>query len=175
MAAILILYSSTDGQTKKICQRMQRIIEGRGHKAVVEPIADSAAIDLASFDKIVIGASIRYGKHNASVYRFIKDHQSLLESKANGFFSVNVVARKPAKRQPDTNPYVRRFLGQIAWQPQQLAVFAGRLDYQRYGVLDRAMIRAIMWLTKGPTDPQTDVEYTDWQAVDAFAVAIAEM
>ena len=30
------------------------------------------------------------------------------------------------------------------------------------------MIRFIMWITKGPTDPSTVIEYTDWRAVDAF-------
>lgn len=31
------------------------------------------------------------------------------------------------------------------------------------------MIRFIMWITRGPTDPSTVIEYTDWRAVDAFA------
>jgi menaquinone-dependent protoporphyrinogen oxidase len=32
-----------------------------------------------------------------------------------------------------------------------------------------------MWLTKGPTDPATDVEFTDWTKVDAFGRAIAQL
>ena len=31
------------------------------------------------------------------------------------------------------------------------------------------MIRLIMKITDGPTDPTTEVVYTDWQAVEAFA------
>jgi menaquinone-dependent protoporphyrinogen oxidase len=30
------------------------------------------------------------------------------------------------------------------------------------------MIRFIMWMTKGPTDPNAVVEFTDWEAVDAL-------
>jgi menaquinone-dependent protoporphyrinogen oxidase len=37
------------------------------------------------------------------------------------------------------------------------------------------MIRLIMWMTKGPTDPQTTIEFTDWDKVDAFGHKIAEM
>lgn len=66
-------------------------------------------MDLHSFDKIVIGASIRYGKHNKEVYSFIKKHQPVLEEKENAFFSVNIVARKPEKNRPDTNPYLINF------------------------------------------------------------------
>jgi menaquinone-dependent protoporphyrinogen oxidase len=37
------------------------------------------------------------------------------------------------------------------------------------------MIRLIMWITKGPTDPKAVVEFTDWQQVEAFGRLIAEM
>ncbi len=135
--------------------------------------ADS--LDLGSYDTIIIGASIRYGKHHKDVYNFIEKNEKLLDSKSNAFFSVNVVARKPEKNQPDTNPYLVKFLKQISWKPKHLAVFAGMLDYQKYGVFDRQMIRFIMWMTKGPTDPNTVKEFTDWEAVDRFADSIKEM
>jgi menaquinone-dependent protoporphyrinogen oxidase len=122
-----------------------------------------------------VGASIRYGKHAPGVYAFIKRNQALLESRPSAFFSVNVVARKPHKRQADTNPYVRKFLRQISWQPKHLAVFAGKIDYQRYSFRDRNIIRLIMWMTKGPTDPTTNIEFTDWAQVEEFGRMIAAM
>ena len=61
-------------------------------------------------------------------------------SKSNAFFSVNVVARKPEKSDPETNPYLQKFLRQIAWRPGRPAVFAGKLDYPRYRAFDRFMI-----------------------------------
>ena len=130
---------------------------------------------MASFDKIVIGASIRYGKHDKKVYDFIEKNQALLESKPNAFFSVNVVARKPEKNQPHTNPYLVKFLKQIDWKPKHLAVFAGRLEYRKYGYFDRQMIRFIMWMTKGPTAPDTNIEYTKWEDVDLFTAMICKM
>ena len=88
---------------------------------------------------------------------------------------MNVVARKPNKRQADTNPYVRKFLRQIAWQPKNLAVFAGKIDYQRYGFRDRNIIRLIMWITNGPTDPTTNIEFTDWAQVEEFGRMVASL
>jgi menaquinone-dependent protoporphyrinogen oxidase len=44
-----------------------------------------------------------------------------------------------------------------------------------YGFLDRTMIRFIMWMTKGPTDPNTNVEFTDWDQVAKFGLVIHEM
>ena len=84
-------------------------------------------------------------------------------------------AWKPLKKnRPDTNPYLRKFLGQIAWKPTYLAVFAGKLDYPRYRPFDRFMIRLIMWMTKGPTDPNAVIEFTDWQQVEAFGRQVCE-
>jgi len=175
MPHILILYSTTDGHTVKICERLQQVIEQQGHQVTVTPVTDAGQLDLHAFDTLVIGASIRYGKHSQAVHDFIQRNVQLLESKPNAFFSVNIVARKPNKNQPDTNPYLKKFLKQIAWRPQALAVFAGMLDYPRYGFFDRTMIRFIMWMTKGPTDPTAVIEFTDWQQVEAFGRRIAAL
>jgi len=172
---ILILYSTTDGHTLKICQRLQHVIEQQGHEVSVVPVNDAAQMNLHIFDTLVIGASIRYGKHSKAVTDFIQRNTALLESKANAFFSVNIVARKPNRNQPDTNPYLRKFLKQIAWRPQALAVFAGKLDYPRYRCFDRWMIRLIMWMTHGPTDPTAVIEFTDWQQVEAFGRRIGTL
>ena len=175
MSSILIIYSTTDGHTRKISQRLQQVIEQQNHQVKIVSINDEADVDLTLFDKIVVGASIRYGKHSPHVYQFIKRNQLILEGKPNAFFSVNVVARKPEKRQPDTNPYLKKFLKQIAWKPKQLAVFAGKIDYPKYSFWDRSIIRLIMWITKGPTDPKTVKEFTDWKQVEAFGRVISQM
>lgn len=175
MLKTLIVYSSTDGHTIKICEVLRGVIEQNGQQVTVVSVRDADRVDLHAFDKIVIGASIRYGKHSQLIFDFIERNARLLDGKANAFFSVNIVARKPEKRHPDTNPYLRKFLRRISWRPRKLAVFAGKLDYPRYRFFDRWMIRFIMLLTKGPTDPTTVIEFTDWQAVRDFGQAVSEM
>ena len=175
MANILILYSTTDGHTLTICKRLQQTIEQAGNRVSLLALDDAGATELESFDKIVLGASIRYGKHRPQVFEFIKANLPVIDRKPNAFFTVNIVARKPAKSSPETNPYMRKFLAQTPWRPGKLAVFAGRLNYPRYGFFDRQMIRFIMLLTHGPTDPATVVEFTDWQRVEEFASQIDRM
>lgn len=175
MARILILYSTTDGHTLAICQRLRQVIEQQDHQVTLVSVNDAAQADLTLFDKIVVGASIRYGKHRPQLYDFIKKNVQLLDSKPNAFFTVNVVARKPDKNLPETNPYLKKFLQQIPWRPRQLAVFAGKIDYPKYGFWDRQVIRLIMWMTKGPTNPDTVVEFTNWKQVEAFAQLVCEM
>jgi menaquinone-dependent protoporphyrinogen oxidase len=175
MASILIVYSTTDGHTLTICKRLQRVIEQRTHRVKVVSINDEPCADLKLFDKIVIGASIRYGKHRPQVYDFIKRNEEVLESKPSAFFSVNVVARKPGKNRPETNPYIRQFQRKTSWKPGVLAVFAGKIDYQKYGFWDRHVIRLIMWMTQGPTHPNTVAEFTNWEEVEAFGRRVCVM
>ena len=175
MAKILVIYSSTDGHTKKICLRLQQIVEDQNHQVRLVSVNDVNTIDFNSFDKIVIGASIRYGRHSRKIYEFIKENQHILDSKSNAFFSVNVVARKPEKNKPETNPYLQKFLKQISWKPKELAVFAGKIEYQKYKFWDRFMIRLIMWMTQGPTDPKTNIEFTNWSHVESFGITICDM
>lgn len=172
MKYLLIAYSTVDGHTLHICERLQQVVQHQGHRVELLPLEQADSVDLAAFDAIVIGASIRYGHHRPLVAQFIKRHQVLLASRINAFFSVNIVARKPEKNRPDTNPYLIKFLRSIRWQPQLLEVFAGKLDYPRYRLFDRLMIQLIMRLTHGPTDRNAVVEFTDWNQVENFALKI---
>lgn len=175
MARILIVYSTTDGHTLRICERLRESIALRGHQVTVVPVADAIDASLASYDTIVVGASIRYGRHSPAVVEFIERNAEVLNRKASAFFSVSVVARKAAKNQPHTNPYVRKLLRRIAWRPRDVGVFAGKIDYPKYGVIDRMVIRFIMLLTGGPTDPNAVVEFTDWRKVEQFSALISKM
>lgn len=175
MAKVLILYSTTDGHTVEICKRLTATIEQGGDSVELVNLLDGPTLKGREFDKIVIGASIRYGKHQKAVYEFIRNNRETLERHPNALFSVNVVARKPEKNTPETNPYLQKFLKQIDWQPQNLGVFAGKIDYPSLGVFDRSMIRFIMWMTKGPTDPTQIVEFTDWEKVDQFGRMVAAL
>ena len=164
----LLLCSSTDGQTRRICERLSRILEDAGAAVTLTRIEDANDVAPVGFDLVVVGARIRYGRTDARVIDFARRHAVTLEAMPNAYFSVNIVARKPGKDRPETNPYVGPFLRRARWRPRRVEVFAGRLDYPRYGVVDRLIIRLIMRLTGGPTRPDTVVEYTDWDRVDAF-------
>jgi menaquinone-dependent protoporphyrinogen oxidase len=173
VAHTLIVYSTTDGQTLRICQCLQEVVQQGGHQVTLVDIVQAGACDLQRYDAIVIGASIHYGKHAPIVLDFVKRHCALLGSRPSAFFSVNVVARKPNKNTPATNPYLQKFLRQIAWRPDHLAVFAGKINYPIYGPLDRLAIRLIMWMTNGPTAPDAVVEFTDWDQVRVFGRVLA--
>ena len=169
-----ILYSTVDGQTLKICNALKEILVEKDNEVELFSIEDFDK-KVTDFDKFLIGASIRYGKHNPKIIEFINKNKADLNKTENAFFSVNLVARKQEKALPETNPYYIKFLQTIDWIPNKSAVFAGKLDYQKYPFTDRLMIQLIMWMTKGPTNSKTKIEYTDWDKVREFGVLLSNM
>lgn len=167
MKKIGIIYSTVDGQTLKICNYIQANLQKNNADVYLYSIDDFNE-DILSFHTLIIGASIRYGVHNEKVIKFIKLNKTKLDSIKTAFFSVNLVARKPEKSTPTTNPYVIKFFKTIHWKPTVVEVFAGNLDYMKYPFFDRIMIQFIMWITKGPTNKNAKIEYTNWDKVKLF-------
>jgi menaquinone-dependent protoporphyrinogen oxidase len=171
---LAIIYSSVDGQTLKICNALTKQLKEYNQLVDLFSINDFHG-DINSYDKIVIGSSIRYGVHNKNIIEFINAHKEELEAKISVFFSVNLVARKPEKSTPTENPYVVKFFKTITWKPTYVEVFAGKIDYKKYTFFDRIMIQLIMWMTHGPTNRDAEIEYTNWEKVKSFGLKLIEL
>jgi len=168
-----ILYSTVDGQTKKICDVLYQVFKNEQIETDLYSI-DAFNQKLSDYHTLIIGASVRYGKHNKSVHEFISANKMDLDKIQTAFFSVNLVARKKEKASPSTNPYMLKFLRSLEWKADFLEVFAGKLDYQSYSFWDSLMIKLIMKFTNGPTKTAQPIEYTDWEKVKAFGLGIAK-
>ena len=163
----IIIYSTTDGHTKKICD----FINSNSSKNNFEVLSINkiSNLDFEKYELIVLGASIRYGKYSPLVFKFVKNYKKILNRKKNAFFSVNVVARKTEKSLPETNPYIQKFLKKTNWVPKKIGVFAGKVDYPNYNFINKLAIRLIMYITKGPTDISRSYEFTNWDNIKKFA------
>lgn len=127
-----------------------------------------------NYDRVVIGASIRYGHYHSAFREFVKTCDAT-EFDAERLLFRKPVARKPEKRTPQTNSYARKFLMNSQWRPDRCAVIAGALRYPRYRWYDRFMIKLIMKMSGGETDTRKEVVYTDWEQVANFAREIAHL
>ena len=171
---LLILYSTIDGHTKDICEYIYTKLKAK-KKVNIISIEESENYDLSDYDEIVIGASVRYGYHRKNVYKFIKENIKKLDKLKTVFFSLNLTARKPEKSTPETNPYVKKFLKKVKWEPTLKEVFAGRLDYPSLDPLNRLAILFIMFITNGPKDTSKTYELTDWNKVEILIKSISKL
>lgn len=168
MEQVLLLHSSTDGQTIKILNYIKEEL-GADCQCTMQDLNVLPTIDWQQYDRVLIGASVRYGHLNKKLYQFIETNLEALNQHKVAFFCVNLTARKEGKNTPETSAYMKKFHVKSPWQPKLQAVFAGALRYPRYKWFDRVMIQLIMRITGGETDTSKEVEYTDWQLVSRFS------
>ena len=92
----LIIYSTTDGQTKLICERIKQLSKYKNEIKIIS-IDQTNNEDLSFYDIIIIGASIRYGKHNSKVLDFVKNNKEILVKKKSAFFQLTWLLEKKRK------------------------------------------------------------------------------
>lgn len=175
--SILVLYMSRGGHTARIARRICESIVAHGGRAEAMDLVEATheGVDWPRYELVVVGAPVLYGTYDRSVFEFIARHRAQLESKPNSFFNVSVVARTPAKATIEGNRYLQKFLQLSPWRPRDLKVIAGKVDYPSWPWHERLMIRLIMKMTHGPTDPTTVIDYTDWDDVAAYGRHLLEL
>lgn len=171
-----LYYASRDGQARKIAIR---IAERLARHGVAAPPVDLATAqpspaEIAPAGMVVAVLAVRYGRHLPEAVEFVKTFALLHRPPPLALASVNLTARKPGKDTAEGSVYLRKLIAHHRLKPALATAFAGKLDYPRYSFFDKHIIRFIMLMTGGPTDPTAVVEYTDWDKVDAFADGIAE-
>ncbi|WP_435073244.1 flavodoxin domain-containing protein [Halorubrum sp. HHNYT27] len=174
MSSFLILYGTGEGQTAKIAERIESEISERGHETStldVRDRPDSFSVD--EYDAVIVGASIHLGKHQDAVRDFVTENRSALEGMPTAFFQVSLSSATDEKRE-EAAGYVETFLAETGWHPDRIGQFGGALRFSEYGFLKRLMMKQIAKeLLVQERKPDGDVEFTDWDAVDAFAADVA--
>ena len=175
MTSILIAYDTTEGQTRKIAQRIADALSRNGKNVqVIDIRRPPTGFTLDGYDAIVIGASIHMSKHSRQLTEFVRRHIARLNAVPSGFLSVSLSAAGSEREQADASRFVEEFLVQTGWNPAIKATFAGGLLYREYGFLKRWMMKKIARGAGKDTDTSKNHEYTDWNAVAQFVGGFLE-
>jgi menaquinone-dependent protoporphyrinogen oxidase len=162
MPNALVLYASVEGHTERIAQRIASGLRAQGHS--VDVASAEAPPDASRYDGVIVGASVHYGHHPAWLARRLRSLG--LDGRRSAFFSVSLGAKQH---------YATKFLRKAGWRPGVTAVFAGALNYSKYRPFKRLVVRAFAAIAGHDTDTSRDYEYTDWQAVERFSVAVGKL
>lgn len=165
MANVLIVYGTTEGQTRKIAGWMAERTREHGHAATLMDAADfPGRIVHGGYDAVIVAASVHGQRHQAPVERFVRENLDALRRVPTAFFSVSLSA---AGREPRQRESARRcaqaFLDETGWRPYPVGLVAGALAYTRYDLPTRWVMKLIAWREGGDTDTTRDWEYTDWE------------
>lgn len=168
MAGVLIAYASTEGRTAEIAAQLAERLRGHGHTVtVLDTRSVPRGFAPGRFDAAIVAGSVHYGRHQASLRKFVWRHREGFEGLPTVFASVSLSAGSEAARQAE------RFVGETGWQPGEIVNLGGVLAYTQYSFLKRLLMRSIMNRKGGPTNTKRDWEFTDWRAVDSLADRLA--
>lgn len=176
MFDVPVFYASTEGQTRRIAERIAARLASHGLASGTMDVSgpEAATIDWRRVHGAVLGASLHIGRHQSAAARFVKAHRAGLNAVPSAFFSVSLAAASPDPAEVDAaRTIAAEFLSATGWHPATMVCFAGRLAYTQYGFVKRQLMRWIARKEGGSTDVSRDWEYTDWDAVDRFADALA--
>lgn len=175
--SILVCYATGEGQTAKVARHVAETLRAAGHDPTVLDVGNvSDPLDLESYDGVLLGASIHVGTHQDELVRFAREHRETLATRPNGFVQVCMsAASDDPERAADAHRYVDEFREATGWDPDLVGVFAGAFRFSQYGLFKRRFMKRIAADATGDTDTARDYEYTDWDAVTAFAEEFAAL
>lgn len=169
MSKVLIVYHSREGQAAKIASRITEVIRARGAEVVLADAADDP--DPAGFDGVILGDSIHLGRHSRALRRWIAHHEDRLDWVPTALFQVSLTSsHDDDEHVAEAHAMVQRLLDATDLDPAVVGLFAGALKYTQYGWVKRSLMRRIAAAEGGDADTSTDHEYTDWDAVEHFAI-----
>jgi menaquinone-dependent protoporphyrinogen oxidase len=90
MAAVLVVYATVEGQSKKIATRIAADIRNAGFEATLADARRCLGITPPDYDGVVVVASVHMGRHPRSVERFVHEHCSWLQSRPSAFLAVSL-------------------------------------------------------------------------------------
>jgi menaquinone-dependent protoporphyrinogen oxidase len=173
---LLLLYGTTEGQTRKIARFVAEHLALQGHQTlVVNATEATAAIEAHAVDGVMIAASLHAGRYQSAIIDFARKHLSDITARPNAFLSVSLAA---ASHDEDDiqglKKCIAEFSRQTGWTPQLIHHVAGAFRYTSYDFLKRWAMKYIAYRKGAPTDTSRDYELTDWADLGRFAEAFVK-
>jgi len=174
---VLVLYGTHHGQTAKVARRIADALTAAGDVVTLVDIADlPRGLAPRDFDRVMIGGSVQYGRHQRRLRRFVRTHLDGLNTKPTAFFSVSgAAAGRGEEQRASARGYVDEFLRETGWHPGLTATIGGSMAYTKYNPLLRWITKRAAAKAGGPVDASRDYEMTDWAEVQRFAESFAAM
>jgi menaquinone-dependent protoporphyrinogen oxidase len=167
---ILVAFATSEGQTARVASGIGERLAALGHE-VVEVDLEKSVPDPAGFDGVVVGGSVHAGHFQHELRCYVAAYAPRLNQMPSWFFGVSLSEGigKGAFTHENAVKQIETFLGEFSWRPSEAFSVGGALMYREYSWPKRMLMKQIVSKNGGQTDTSRDWEFTDWDAVKAFA------
>lgn len=165
---LLVLYATTDGQTRKIARHVADGLADKGHGVELLEAREGAGLNLARFDRAILAGSLHAGGYQTALASFARDHAAALNAMPTLFLAVSLsAAGDDAEDWAGLHKCLEAFHRDTGWTPSRIAHVAGAFRFSEYGFFRAWAMKRIAAQKDASVDPHHDKEYTDWAALDA--------
>ncbi|HEX9106900.1 MAG TPA: flavodoxin domain-containing protein [Longimicrobiales bacterium] len=175
MARIFIVWSSTEGQTRRIVQKMEQEIRKAGHQLETINADDPPRGWIFSkADAVLVAASVHKGHYTEGLRGVLGKQSARFQALPTAFMSVSLSAARPETEQ-EAEGYIASLLQETGFKPALTVSIAGALRYPEYSFFKRRMMKSIAGKGGLPTDTSVVHEFTDWERVRTFTHDLIEL
>ena len=163
---ILVVYGTTEGQTRKIGERVAARIRENGHQVELRNSAHwQNDFQIDSFDKVIIAGSVHEKRHQRSLEIFVMAGRDKLQSIPVLFLSVSLSAAFKGGLD-EAQAYVDSFTEYTEWKPTRTLLVAGALRYEEYDYFMEQIVQHVVLEGRDvDQEKEGDREFTDWEAL----------
>jgi menaquinone-dependent protoporphyrinogen oxidase len=175
---IPVFYATTEGQTRRIAERLVAIFREKGFTSRALDVASSSAnyVDWPRVRAALVGASLHAHRHQRAAEAFVREHAEDLNAHPSAFFSVSLAATSPMSAERDEAARIASKLPpHVGWHPNEIVCVGGRLAYTQYSFLTRFIMKHIARRHGMTTDTSRDYEFTNWDDVARLANVVVRM
>jgi menaquinone-dependent protoporphyrinogen oxidase len=174
-ARLLVLHAGKYGQTRKVAERIADRLRATGATVDTVDVRAAPPADLDGYDGLVIGGAVHAGNHLRALERWMRAHATAINARPTAVFSVSLSASDVGgPGHADATKHLDELLSRTEVEARRRTVIAGALAYRSYGPLIRWTMRRLARRKGLPADTGSDVELTDWDAVDRFSALLVD-
>ena len=173
MKSVLVIYGTTEGQTRKIAEFITDALKARGAEVeLVDSASERAAQVQPVYAAAIVCGSLHQSRFQSSLLHFLKANQGWLAGIPTVFIAVSLTAAlDDDQSRAELQKLAEAFCAEAAWTPATTRQVAGALRYSQYDYFKRLIMKLIARQHGDDTDTSHDYEYTDWDDLTRFVEA----
>jgi menaquinone-dependent protoporphyrinogen oxidase len=170
----LVVYATSEGHTSVVAERIADVLRRTIDSVDVRLAAEAPSPE--AYDAVVAGGPIHAAHHARPLVHWLERHATELKGRPAALFQVSLTSvNDDAAHTQRAHDLLADLEQKTGFDPDIVGLFAGAVLYTRYGWFKRHLMRAIVSREGGDTDTTRDYDYTDWAAVEQFALDVAAL
>ncbi len=162
---IIIIYGSTEGQTRKIAEWAVTQLSDMGHQArAIDSRRRMVDLDLGAHDAVILAGSVHERLHQETLTNFVIAHREQLREKPTLLISVSLSVAF-SDGEDEARRYVDEFVRYTGFSPNRVSLVAGALRFAEYDHFMNQIVEHIVLAEREQI--REDREFTDWAVLGA--------